>query len=225
MSCRKIEGAPGHEAVPEGVIGTKSQAQCPEAARRSIRADGAAFAGTGSLLPRHRFSIFFFKGFAQIFPFSVVAFRAVFRGMGNDRIAGYDDEDCQDPACHEGAAPAIEEGYKYGTKRSSDGITDSRTGIKECRPFAPFFLSQPDRLHLAAGRINRRFRYAQKSPDSDEQRTTGNKARNNLERTPEDARTDDDSARFEFVTEPAAGNLHEHIAPEECAEDDPYHLR
>ena len=66
--------------------------------------------------------------------------------MGNDRIAGYDDEDCQDPGCHEGAAPAIEEGYEYGTKRSADSIAYGRTGIEECRTFTTFIFRQPYRL-------------------------------------------------------------------------------
>ena len=144
----EIQGAPGHEAIPEGVIGTKAEAQAPEAAGCHVLAKGAACRCVArfSLHSCKGFGIFFFKCLAEIFPFGFIAARAVFRRVGHERFAGQDDQDGEDPGCHEGAAPAIEEGYEYGTKRSANSIAYGRTGIEECRTFTTFIFRQPYRL-------------------------------------------------------------------------------
>jgi hypothetical protein len=86
-------------------------------------------------------------------------------------------------------------------------------------------LRHPDRVELAARRIDRRFRCAESETREQQARCVRADRRDGLEETPEHGRGCDHDARLETVGEHAAGNLHHRVGPEEGGEDEPLHRR
>jgi hypothetical protein len=86
-------------------------------------------------------------------------------------------------------------------------------------------LRRPDRVELAARRIDRRFGGAEAEPRQEQHHPAGGSRGDGLEEAPADGRASDDDARFELVREHAARDLHEGVGPDERAEDQTLHRR
>ena len=143
----------------------------------------------------------------------------------NEFITNEDYYHRKDTSTHQSTTPAAKPGKEGNNQRSANSRAQSRSGIDNSCTTGTFIFRQPYRLELAAGRINRRFRCPEQSPDCHKSRTTAQKAGNNLKYTPQNPWSQNSLARPQTVRNPAGRNLHQRIAPEKGTENDPYQSR
>ncbi|CAW27842.1 RNA binding protein, putative [Pseudomonas aeruginosa LESB58] len=130
-----------------------------------------------------------------------------------------------DAGDEEGAAPGAEHGDQVGDDQSAESDAQRPSAVHQHGAAAAFAGAQPQRVELAAGGEQRRFRRAQGDPGEHQRQAAAGEGREGLEGSPEAGGPADHPARAVAVDQPAAGNLQQRVGPEEAAEDQPLHAR
>ena len=121
------------------------------------------------------------------------------------------------PATTKASRHESEHGDQPGDDDRAQRRAERRAAVEQGRAAAALVLRHPDRVELAAGRIDRRLRGAEAQAGQQQRTQLVQTAAMAWKKPQPSVAHGDDDARLEAVGQHAARNLHERVGPEEGA--------